>query len=896
MKKRTVRSALLAGTVVLYGGILLGAPAQAHADAATSDGADQASTAANAAGDAEKFNSADIIVTARRTEERLQDVPISMTVYNQEELTKRNVVIASDLATYTPSLAVNQRFGPEKSSFSIRGFSQDNNTAPTVGVYFAEVVGVRAQGGNTSGNTVGAGAFTDLSNVQVLKGPQGTLFGRNTTGGAILLTPQKPQDTFGGYLEGTYGNYNQFRLQGALNVPISDSLKIRFSGETNKRDGYLRNRAGVGADDFNNVHYSYGRISILANLAPNLENYTVAHYSDSNTRSFGSRIIGCATPTSPVGPLVTTPGAPGYNPARLIQALSCADQLARQTARGDSMYDVEDRYDNPFISLKQWQAINTTTWQVSDNFTVKNILSYGEFRERDSADLASSNFVVPNVNGQGGFDLTTYVSPLIVGPGGAHVIVPAGTKYDRIAIDTAGPGTYAAAQSTLTEELQLQGRTSDDRLTYVLGGYLEFSNPLAVNQSTAEIFLLCSRIQNYACTNPLGFGSFGGPKWKFRFRNHGVYAQSTFKFTDKLSLTGGFRWTFDSIKLDTESTNATLSTAPGSYIDPRTGVSLRRTCQDTLRHPNTVVTTDTSACHEVLRNNSNEPTWLIDVDYKPTPDLLLYAKYARGYRQGGLYSAAVGLESWNPEKMDSYEAGVKASFRGTVNGYFNLSGFYNSLQDKQIYVGLTPTAASRAAGFAGGSSFVLNAAKARSYGVEVDASARFFENLQLSLGYTYLNTKILDVLSSAELAPRLVGTPFATAVPQVISGTAFTNAPKHKLTASATYDLPLDSALGDISVGATWVYTSKQVNNFSDPAYVNGSPLGVTPANDLVNLNVDWKNVGGSTFDLAFFVTNLFNEEYNLPNQNSWLSSGVAEVTPSAPRFYGLRVRYRFGE
>ena len=76
----------------------------------------------------------DIIVTAQRVEQRLQDVPISITVFNQEQLSQRNVAVATDLATYTPSLSVNQRYGPEKSSFSIRGFNQDQSTAPTVGV------------------------------------------------------------------------------------------------------------------------------------------------------------------------------------------------------------------------------------------------------------------------------------------------------------------------------------------------------------------------------------------------------------------------------------------------------------------------------------------------------------------------------------------------------------------------------------------------------------------------------------------------------------------------------------------------------------------------------------------------------------------------------------------
>ena len=115
----------------------------------------------------------EIIVTARRVEESLQDVPISMTVVDPGQIADRNIVVAADLATYTPSLSVNQRYGAEKSTFAIRGFNQDQSTAPTVGVYFADVVGVRSQGGTTSGNTVGAGAFTDLQNVQILKASTG---------------------------------------------------------------------------------------------------------------------------------------------------------------------------------------------------------------------------------------------------------------------------------------------------------------------------------------------------------------------------------------------------------------------------------------------------------------------------------------------------------------------------------------------------------------------------------------------------------------------------------------------------------------------------------------------------------------------------------------------------
>src|SRR5262244_2477637 len=104
---------------------------------------------------ADDGNPADIIVTARRVEERLQDVPISITVFNQEQLTNRNVINAADLALYTPSLSANTNFGAENSSFAIRGFVQDAGTPPSVGVYFADVVALR---GPTQGTQAGDGA------------------------------------------------------------------------------------------------------------------------------------------------------------------------------------------------------------------------------------------------------------------------------------------------------------------------------------------------------------------------------------------------------------------------------------------------------------------------------------------------------------------------------------------------------------------------------------------------------------------------------------------------------------------------------------------------------------------------------------------------------------------
>jgi iron complex outermembrane recepter protein len=203
-----------------------------------------------------------IVVTARRIEERLTDVPISITVYNPQQLADRNITSSTDLATFTPGLAINGRYGPDKSSFVIRGFSQDLNTAPTVAVYFADVVAPRLASNITSGNGAGPGAMFDLQNAQVLKGPQGTLFGRNTTGGAILLVPQKPTDKLEGFVEGTYGNHDQQRIQAVLNIPVSDTFKVRMGIDRNTRDGYIHNVSGIGPDNFSNVDYTTARLRI----------------------------------------------------------------------------------------------------------------------------------------------------------------------------------------------------------------------------------------------------------------------------------------------------------------------------------------------------------------------------------------------------------------------------------------------------------------------------------------------------------------------------------------------------------------------------------------------------------------------------------------------------------
>src|SRR6202000_2360519 len=127
---------------------------------------------------------------------------------------------------------------------------------PSVAVYFGEAVVPRGGAvGEPAGSGAPPGSFFDLQNVQVLKGPQGTLFGRNTDGGAVLLVPQKPKSVFEAYIEESRGNFDLNRVQAVVNLPLTDWLRVRLGVDRQEREGYMTNLTGVGPADFNDIDY-----------------------------------------------------------------------------------------------------------------------------------------------------------------------------------------------------------------------------------------------------------------------------------------------------------------------------------------------------------------------------------------------------------------------------------------------------------------------------------------------------------------------------------------------------------------------------------------------------------------------------------------------------------------
>jgi iron complex outermembrane receptor protein len=834
-------------------------------------------------------NGNDIIVTARRTEERLQDVPISITVFSQEQLSNNNIVTAGDLATYTPSLSSNTRFGLENTSFAIRGFTQEKDTSPSVGVYFAEVTAPRAAGNTTSGNGAGPGQLFDLQNVQILKGPQGTLFGRNTTGGAVLLTPRKPTDRLEGYVEGSIGNYDMRRIQAVINVPLADTFRVRFGVDRMVRDGYLHNISGIGPSDFADVNYWAFRASILAELTPTLENYTIFTYTKSDTN--GSLPKPYATNFSG-----STTG---------IARAFINSQLART---GGNYYDVLNGFDNPFSRLRQWQAINTTTWQASDTLTIKNIASYGEYRQQQSFSVYGEYGANDAVNG-------------------FSTIAP-GYRFYYGATANSPASRYATAQSTFVEELQFQGHTSNDRLTYQFGGYAEISNPLGWQRTLGPNNLACrGALDSLDCYDPArlaapnGNGRAAGNlqdyQNRYSFRDYALFAQATYKVTDKLSLTGGFRYTWSSVSAQSMLLRGSSpSGTPGTPLVWNCAFSpaVNSTNADgtpAATNPAGVVQGGTSAqvradpsrCLFNHHQSASKPTWLIDVDYKPAEDILLYAKWARGFRQGGLSANSFFGDVWQPEKLDTYEVGLKASFHGSVNGYFNVSAFYNNFTNQQLQalvVGCPgnaqiptppPTAAQCPTGLTpSASAGIVNAGKSTIKGLEVDASISPLRGLRFDVGYAFLDTKVsftpIPGFPQTANIPAPIG--FTGINPRIVNGGELALAPRHKITVTASYKLPVSEDIGNITISGTYSYAAEQFITQFAPA-----GFSYLDEQNNVNLNLNWNNIVGKPVDLTLFVTNLTKEKYHTSRLGG--SFGFDSAILNEPRMFGARVRVRFG-
>lgn len=295
----------------------------------------------------------EVVVTARRREESLQSVPISVTAFDQSSIDRRQIDTAQELTHFVPSLVVNAA-GSQGTNFTLRGQGSTFFAGPGVITYFSEVP-IPTRG-------VLPGIYHDLESVQVLKGPQGTLFGRNTTGGAVLFEPHRPTSELEGSLELQVGNYDWRQVKGVLNVPFfNNKLLARLSFDVNEREGYIKD-VNTGRD-YNNIDYWSTRLGLIAHLSESLENYTVIRALDAETNGSGNRLLHVAPSLEP-----------------LIGTF-----LDQQNGRDNDR--VAQGPTTPGTRTKLWGVINTTTWDLTDKFILKNIVSYHETESYNAEDL-----------------------------------------------------------------------------------------------------------------------------------------------------------------------------------------------------------------------------------------------------------------------------------------------------------------------------------------------------------------------------------------------------------------------------------------------------------------------------------------------------------------------------
>jgi iron complex outermembrane receptor protein len=453
----------------------------------------------------------EVIVTAQRREEKLQSVPLTVQAFTEVTLEEHHIENATDLSKIVPALSAAESSRNEE-NYVLRGQSGSGASISgqqvTVPTYFSQVPLPIGDGG-------GPGRYYDLQNVQVLEGPQGTLFGRNSTGGAVLFEPQRPTQYFEGYGQIQVGNYNDRGFEGALNVPVDEKLALRFAAAGEQRDGFTHDiTTNQELDDRN---YISGRASADFRPTDDIANVAIFDYFYSHTAGTSNELSNY----DPYNAVVKLYG--GAVPAALALQQSLGP---RQTTSNTYGLDV----------IQSWGVADIATWDVNDNMTARIILGYRNFEQLNRFDYDGSSLSFL------GFDACQ-------GPAYCH---------------TASPGNpWTVSVEQFTAEPQLQGKLFDDKFQYTVGLFLSNSD---------------SPYANYNHETSV-FGSTVDVNSWIDDRSRAAYTQDSYDlsdFVEGLKITGGYRYTQDHRALTTEqegsgkcTTGATGALAPNLANAPQ---------------------------------------------------------------------------------------------------------------------------------------------------------------------------------------------------------------------------------------------------------------------------------------------------------------------------------------
>lgn len=570
----------------------------------------------------------EIVVTAQRRSQSVQDVAATINAFSGEQLEEYRFDDVSDVSKIVPNVDIKSAVGGTNAVITIRGVGlndfSSNNTG-SVGVYVDDVF-------LASTASLEFSSF-DTERLEVLKGPQGTLYGRNTTGGAINIISRKPSQEQGGYISVGAGNYSLFEGEAAITGPLSENVSYRLSGKVTDQGESFYTHIPSG-DDFGSTT-AYGLRGQLAYEGPEWDANLKLQYSNRDGAATPYKLFGTQTPQSAVDALDVATNFLGFPEVAPLLATDAAVGLGGVGA---------------FCS--QVLAGNT------DAVNCANLVGFTD--TIDNPRVSSSNFANGNSTKVDTFDATLNLSRDF-----GDITLTSVTGYrtlDRTFsedVDASARTFLEYGHDTQVDQFsqELRFNWSNDKWDTVFGGFYSTDTVEHVSDIFSdELFL--SRLQTAYDQDTTSFAGF---------------FDANYAVSDMVTLKGGLRLTYE----DKNYVGGTTDLNPFGISlllqDPVTGAFF----PDALPLTSTDVTVE-----------ETDISGRIGIDITPSDDLLLYASISKGFKTGGVIGditfAAEELTPFNPETVYAYEAGVKSRLTDTLR--FNASAFYYDYQDIQTFV------------------------------------------------------------------------------------------------------------------------------------------------------------------------------------------------------------------
>jgi outer membrane receptor protein involved in Fe transport len=726
----------------------------------------------------------DIVVTAQRQSQRLQDVPIAVSAFTADNLAKQQIVNPLALQQSLPNVTFTKT-NFTTSSFTIRGIGDlctgtTCDSATAIHVNDMPLVVTR----------LFEGEFFDLERVEVLRGPQGTLFGRNATSGVVNFISAKPDLTAihaAGEFE--YGNYDSKKVKGMFNLPLTDTLGIRVAGTYLNRDGYTYNAYNQTRVDGRDLYSVRGTLSWAPDADTRLD--LIGYYFHENDNRARSQKQLChRDPTGVLGCLPDKLAYETVNGNSTLAAIQSSSQFlalatgspaaaafglgslyGRDTLAGSpNPADVRTVYDdyNPtyYAMEQQYQAkLFHDFGKISLNITG----GYAENRVDSTEDYTQA--VESSLSGNRGLaTLQTYAGfPGAAFPGGvnpfaqlAAKLIPQGatgpacqsapTSNDGGVYSGASLGCYAQSLDVdrsdgLYQQWSIEAHVDskfDGPFNFLLGGiYLNqtvhqndyYVNAFGLDYASGILPALARSTGTIpAALGPVLFASpfYRNNEERYRLKSYGIFGETYFAFTDKLKLTLGLRYNHDDKSLTARNTYL-VDTATPTAANPLLPYGATN-----LSQAYNYAGLDFDATLPGAQQYANASVGFSRVtgrgvlDYRITDNNLVYFSYSRGYKSGGInppIPASFAVPStFAPEKVDSFELGSKNTFLGGALR-LNLTGFYYKYKELQLARIVARTA-------------VNDNVSADIYGLEAEAVVSPVPRFVVNANFSYLHSRV----------------------------------------------------------------------------------------------------------------------------------------------------------